>query len=896
MLLLSGVKIMADEDTTQDIIRTPRGVVSRAEYEQLKSQYPEGIPATAVQEVVESRPEIKTPSQIREEEKVAQETKEATESITDLSKLTREQYKAIQGLSDKEQFDLLVKLGHIPEGSQFVKGMNIDYSKSGLTQEQIDEYNKRTSELTGKPVNTWGFYTKEQLEEISKAETEKQKQVDFQAQQRKLGREYKQSVFERENTQLPDGQWVSNKELSQLQSTSPDLYKVMSEQGYNAYKSYFDFNYIKLPDNQYIKFTDADKVLEQSEYGYNILKNEGFDAYKKAVDKALEDIKPYKRTRGYNLRLAAAQGVPIDTLSLIFPAKEVSKVENFYREPAKPIETIPQNTSLKIPTGLAAALPALGTAALVEPTPIGEVIVIALLAGGAAWYAIQEATKNKVGNIDLNIAKQSVQQAQTRGQPVDKNTLVTINLAGDMATVGNIADAIATVPQVQEIAQHSGQLYKPGELKPVPHIYEAGALSPLTKGYEAQARPAVTKGYEAGVLPPQIKGYEAGTLTPSPRVAEIMASQSAVAVAEKDLEDKLVFIRARVAETGINLPAIVPKTEKALIALDQAVQDAFTAGVIDNDTLRVYSQARTNYLTKKGLLDSTMKTYIGGMQPELADNTINVIATATSLAISNLQQQAQQTAQQTYTQALIQGLSQEQAQQVAQSAVQQVAQTQAQQAVQNAVNSLTQAQSITDTTTISAIQSAVQTATGEIAKSIALTNIAELINVPPLTPFLFKLPLPEKVGGDKDKKQSIPVEQGAIVFKMGALWKVLTPDWTQDKFYTLGKGQVPQGANTSGRTPEETLQVIGTPSAKVPESISIDLGITDIEIYNYGQNIRFGYGLYTDVGESLESTTTGLSIPSVFEEKKQVRKNKVRKLTRRSNNFSDLISMKGVRL
>lgn len=161
-------------------------------------------------------------------------------------------------------------------------------------------------------------------------------------------------------------------------------------------------------------------------------------------------------------------------------------------------------------------------------------------------------------------------------------------------------------------------------------------------------------------------------------------------------------------------------------------------------------------------------------------------------------------------------------------------------------------------------------------------------STPPIIPF------PE--GGGREIMQLVPVAQGAIVFKMGFLWKSLPPPWLQDKLTTLKKGEVPAGADTSGRTPEETIQVIGEPPYEVPETISIDLGVVDAEIYNYGKNIRFSYGLYTDVGESLESPTVGLSIPSVFEDKRPVVRRKAYKPIKRNNNFKDLVSMKGVRL
>ena len=80
----------------------------------------------------------------------------------------------------------------------------------------------------------------------------------------------------------------------------------------------------------------------------------------------------------------------------------------------------------------------------------------------------------------------------------------------------------------------------------------------------------------------------------------------------------------------------------------------------------------------------------------------------------------------------------------------------------------------------------------------------------------------------------------------------------------LSLRQPPAGAQFTGlKTPKETVQMIGKPKVKVPESISVDLGVVDIYVTNYGKNIQFGGGgLETDVGKRLTSPTKGMSIPT----------------------------------
>ena len=93
-------------------------------------------------------------------------------------------------------------------------------------------------------------------------------------------------------------------------------------------------------------------------------------------------------------------------------------------------------------------------------------------------------------------------------------------------------------------------------------------------------------------------------------------------------------------------------------------------------------------------------------------------------------------------------------------------------------------------------------------------------------------------------------------------WKYITPPWRQDKPITLK--QPPKGALRTGDiTPEKTIQMIGKPKAKVPKDASIDLGVVDIIISDYGKRIEFtGKGLETVAGHSLTSPAKGMSIPA----------------------------------
>ena len=179
----------------------------------------------------------------------------------------------------------------------------------------------------------------------------------------------------------------------------------------------------------------------------------------------------------------------------------------------------------------------------------------------------------------------------------------------------------------------------------------------------------------------------------------------------------------------------------------------------------------------------------------------------------------------------------------------------------------------------------------------------------PPPPFI----IPTRAEAIKERRRQVSLPQGTIAYKMGAFWKYLPPPWTQRRILTLPIGVIPMGAINIGlRTPKETIQMIGKADAEVPQSISADMGITDVEIFNYGKDIRFsGRGTLSNVGERIESTTIGMSIPSRFggeyglssvyreERKKPFRRPEAKKKGRSrkggETGFEDVVSLQGMR-
>lgn len=128
-----------------------------------------------------------------------------------------------------------------------------------------------------------------------------------------------------------------------------------------------------------------------------------------------------------------------------------------------------------------------------------------------------------------------------------------------------------------------------------------------------------------------------------------------------------------------------------------------------------------------------------------------------------------------------------------------------------------------------------------------------------------KAPLGDTVSGrvlppiEEDEKKRGKPPPGSISWKQGLFWKYIPPPWDQKKPITLI--HPPEGADISGRTPKETIQMIGQPGADVPKEVSIDLGIVDIYISNYGKSIEFsGGGQKTEVGKRLGGSTMGMSV------------------------------------
>ena len=94
-------------------------------------------------------------------------------------------------------------------------------------------------------------------------------------------------------------------------------------------------------------------------------------------------------------------------------------------------------------------------------------------------------------------------------------------------------------------------------------------------------------------------------------------------------------------------------------------------------------------------------------------------------------------------------------------------------------------------------------------------------------------------------------------------WRSLPPPYDAKK--PLWSKLPPVGARVGGRTPAETIQVIGNPK-KMPKEVRVDLGVTDIIIKGGAKpTIQFtGHGMKTDIGTRIPGPETGLSLGSEY--------------------------------
>ncbi len=230
------------------------------------------------------------------------------------------------------------------------------------------------------------------------------------------------------------------------------------------------------------------------------------------------------------------------------------------------------------------------------------------------------------------------------------------------------------------------------------------------------------------------------------------------------------------------------------------------------------------------------------------------------LSPSDAIKEAQQIATQQQAQTAIQQQAQTAIQQQAQSIIQQALQLQNQGAtrtqLQNVVQQAIQQQA--STTLRQQFQVELQR---QLQHQTELRQLLQLETIlKPLKPLKPPPPPVIPLTPTEAVRWGLDLPLGTITWKQGMFYKSIPPPYKILKPITT---RYPiAGYKASGRTPQETIQVVG--GARIPHDISIDLGVVDIFIEAGTDKpiISFaGGGVKTDVGKRIFGPIAGISIP-----------------------------------
>lgn len=901
------------------------------------------------------------------ERRVAEAKKqEAVSSITDLSKLTREQYEVYKSLSPKEQFELGVKTGAIPEGSTYL------YTVDG----QIS------------------YRTPEQTAQIQKAEVAQESRVKWAEEARKV-RETRQAGelaefeketvrFERANVQLPDGQWIDRGQLASLMDTSPKIYTALVTGGITAadetvrkqqealtrLQGYEVFPYSEALMYEMVKsgqYTVPEIVAKRQKEvtGYNMLQylrdnpgdtqtliTAGFDP--EVVTKlspALEATKDYWIDDGFNAYGALIAGVdPKHIKTLTGKTEEEIKelpipLAQFLEEYEK---SHPKDLPKIIEAGEAAHILAVkkwkddawaaydelyGKGAALKAEAIGLVPLFFLPSraleprveiGDIEWWewaigGVQIAAitapvwippavrgikwvfpKLKIGTHPFSepaISRTQLQQTRMLGT----KTITASEIGMSDAQFARFIKFRVTHPNTtpfhfkameafewEKMMAAVTKVAKAGQ-KPKVGI---GGLTPAQAAEQAKILAEIVRQAKIKAAYPAVKAEWVEQLARVTAKQPLTASQ----IVEQAIKNEAMWRAmaeasiARVQPTGFYIPDypfVIPLAISDLrISTHQlaGTQPLTNAQVQTIAKAANITEAKVRAMAKAGTLTTTLSNSatVARIIAKTQGLTLAQVKTLTEALtktqglvqakVASLTKAQTKALADALTKAMVsEALAVETATSVAE--LTKVLPAEATQvATEAAVKAMTKAvaEGATKTEAKVAAQQAVQTALQTItAPPVAPTVAPPLTPVPTPTPAptpsaLIIPPFPYGVTRVGDERKEMPLPQGVIVFRMGTFWKHLPPPYTQKKFLTLPRGIIPMGAiNTDLKSPQETLQIIGEPMAEVPESISADIGISDAIVFNRGQNIKFTpRGTLTDVGQRIESTTEGISIPA----------------------------------
>lgn len=873
----------------------------------------------------------------------------ATTALESLSKLVGE-----------EQYQRAVELGLLPSGqyvhwSEFQANVPTVPDREGG---QIATVDGQRVYIAGSTMrDKFGFETPEQY---SKAQRRGEvygplaEQWGYIPAEPRARERYLKSLEPKEEAQpanterLPDGRLVRSDDLERLGQTNPELYAIMTTQGYDAYYQAYE--------NQLAEQEQAKELLEP----YRISPSNNYhlmDALASGdpeVVAAAETLFSPQDIRLARIDIEREWGTEkyrpgaketVEFIRRITPWKE-ERGETFRESVRSALSQI------KAPAALLGAIPIVSA----SPIPLDDLALYLLIGGAAAYGAVRAAIdRGQAVNIPADAKKEIAAIRSKYGRDITTDDVLLlqpikpsdarfaeeirpvnareaalteeIRAAPDIfGSLGGIKEQI--VPLTDVISMPSEQIKIPSTRAPKPGGFSrAPAQTPMdntTLATISKVRGAIigepvnvrgatdyfNKYSEAGAAANKLAGTIDKTV-----INTSWGGLSGVVVVAPDPSLLPVLVTQQ-----RNLP--VPYTGSggtlAPIPIDRIADEIaakFRQGELSEDDYSEFSRALADYKAKKAILEAARKVYIQSIRPEPLKGGLNNSTLSAYLAyslgrslsfpgiytaFSEAVKQATNTMQQSLVKGKTETAAEAEAQTAAQAALQEWTQTATQTALATKTATKTQLQTLARTLAKTAVkEAAIDTTMTSVASTSAATALAGTARIPRPKP-----------GGGAGAVPAIPLPDGSYAWKQGMVWKFITPPFTQRKPRTLTKGSTPRGAiRTDGRTPQETIQIIGKLANNTPSLVTVDMGMTDAFIERRGRELTIffsGKGDRTDVGRRIVSNTQGMSVDEEFSgvysaeltsgiPAKKHRRPKRKPKTRRRNDFSDLTSMRGMK-
>jgi hypothetical protein len=764
---------------------------------------------------------------------------------------------------DQKKFAVLVDIGLIPQGSQFVPG---------LTQAQIDDIKQKYEEavrlgisppggLDNITPHDWGYYTPEDIDAFNAWTVTRGQELQQLAINNQNAANLAQKETNIASTENIDVRLVDTPKFSLLSKDQSDAlfslapYAVVYK---DIGKTATQPAYSVLKDKDVVY--NIDRYLQDHPDGANALATLGVD--KKEIDLALARVVVYEKGEKIFDKLnKATQAILIErylgrkyrgkTLADLTP-DEINTVyfntytETLYRaidesggigspplaktlfDKATGKSTYITNPDAKYtavkPTNALISLAGLITpVAVIEPTPVGDIIVASLLAAGSIVATVKLTSQIKQQIADY--------KAATGRYPTANE--ITLNIDGKTTSLADVSKATIVRMPARPLTSYPPRdmTLQPGTSVVRMPTRQMGSVTP---------RITTKEGATLVNMPVRPAGNATRKITP-----KVYAAQAAIlesAAVRRALTPAELDRLWRLGDSEWQAPGSTYIRGTSLRDLDSKVSDAFIRGGMSRAEYDEYLQARQRYLIAKGITSSS-QTSTDNMtlrKGKISTKVLTAIATAAALnaAQSVLANPATQSLTKTQVKVEVRTAAQEAAKQAIKTTTATQTATATQIATATSVATKTAVQTATATQTAVQTAEAVKTATATATAVGVRTNVAEaeaeLEAEATLTGIKGNLP-----GGKTVDNLTKAERVGAVSWKQGiGYWVRYPPYRQQDSLFTM---KPPKGITISpdAKSAFDTIQTLKG-SGKAPGSIpKFDMGIVDVFV-NAPQSPRRG--------------------------------------------------------